>query len=108
MTRHGTGGLQEYGNKEQATEIGNEVVTQRKSSELPRRDLEGSEVQGNIEHAEHCVEPTISQSIVVERKLSLSEVDRMVQETEKSRDEDEVNELKHEAEMGLEKIRVFM
>ena len=46
MTRHDTGGLQEYMNKEQATEIGNETVTQkRKSSELPKRDLEGSEVQ---------------------------------------------------------------
>ena len=41
---------------------------------------------------DNCVEPTIIQSIVVKRKLSQSEVDRMVQEAEKSRDEDEVNE----------------
>ena len=40
---------------------------------------------------DNCVEPTIIQSIVVKRKLSQSEVDRMVQEAEKSRDEDEVN-----------------
>ena len=42
------------------------------------------------------------------RKLSQSEVDRMVQEAEKSRDEDEVNESKHEAESGLEKLRVIV
>ena len=47
VTRHDTGGLQEYVNKEKATEIGYDVVTQEKSSELPTRDLEGSEVQGN-------------------------------------------------------------
>ena len=52
-----------------------------------------------------CVEPTISQSIVVKRKLSQSEVDRMVQEAEKSRDENEVNESKHKVESGLEKFR---
>ena len=69
MTRHDTGGLQEYGNKEQATEIGNEVVTQRKSSELPKRDLECSEVKGNIEHAEDCVESTISQVIEMESEV---------------------------------------
>ena len=32
----------------------------------------------------------------------------MVQEAEKSRDEDEVNESKHEAESGLEKFRVIV
>ena len=57
---------------------------------------------------DNCVEPTISQSIVVKRKLSQSEVDRMVQEAEKSRDEDEVKESKHEAESGLEKFRVIV
>ena len=46
MTKHVTGGLQAYGNKETATVIGNEAVTQKKKkSELPKRDLEGSEVQ---------------------------------------------------------------
>ena len=70
MTRHDTGGLQEYGNKETATEICNEVVTQKKkSSVLPKRDLEGSEVQGNIEHAEDCVDSTTSQAIVVESEV---------------------------------------
>ena len=69
MTWHDTGELQEYVNKEKATGIGNEVVTQKKSSELPKRDLEGSEVQGNIEHAEDCVECTISQVIVVESEV---------------------------------------
>ena len=45
VTRHDTGGLQEYLNKESATG-GNQAVTQKKkSSELPKRDLEGSEVQ---------------------------------------------------------------
>ena len=57
---------------------------------------------------DNCVEPTISQSIVVKRKLSQSEDDRMVQDAEKSRDEDEVNESKHEAECGLEKFRVIV
>ena len=57
---------------------------------------------------DNCVEPTVIQSIVVKRKLSQSEVDRMVQEAEKSRDENEVNESKHEAESGLEKFRVLM
>ena len=42
----------------------------------------------------------------MKRKLSQSEVDRMVQEAEKSRDEDEVDESKHEAESGLEKFRL--
>ena len=55
-----------------------------------------------------AVEPTTTQSIVVKRKLSQSEVDRMVQEGEKSRDEDEVNEPKHEAETDLEKFRVIV
>ena len=49
---------------------------------------------------DNCVEPTIIQCIVVKKKLSQSEVDRMVQEAEQSRDEDEVNESKHEAESG--------
>ena len=71
VTRHDTGGLQEYVNKEQATAVGNEVVTQRKSSDLPKRDLEGSEVQGNIAHAEDCVGSTISQVIVVESEVVL-------------------------------------
>ena len=31
VTRHDTGGLQVYVNKEQATEIGNETVTQKES-----------------------------------------------------------------------------
>ena len=44
----------------------------------------------------------------MKRKLSQSEVDRTVQDAEKSRDEDEVNESKHEAESGLEKFRVNM
>ena len=57
---------------------------------------------------DNCVEPKISQSIVVKRKLSRSEVDRMVQEAEKSRDEDEVDESKQEAESGLEKFRVVV
>ena len=56
----------------------------------------------------NCVQPTIIQSIVVKRKLSQSEVDRMVQEAEKSRDEDDVNESKHEAESGLEKFRIIV
>ena len=46
------------------------------------RDLEGGEVAGNIEHTEDCVESMISQVIVVERKLSQSESDWTVQETE--------------------------
>ena len=47
MTRHDTGGLQEYVKKESATEIGNKSVTQKKkSSEQPKRDLEGSEAGG--------------------------------------------------------------
>ena len=71
MTRHDTGGLQEYVNKEQTTIIGDEVVTQRKTSELPKRDLEGSEVQGNIEHAEGCVESTISKVIVASEVVSV-------------------------------------
>ena len=33
---------------------------------------------------DNCVEPTISQSTVVKRKLSQSKVDRMVEEAEKS------------------------
>ena len=56
----------------------------------------------------NCVEPAIIKSIVVKWKLSPSVVDRMVQEAEKSRDEDEVNELKHEVESGLEKFRVIV
>ena len=64
------------------------------------------EFQVSSKTTDNCVEPTISQSIVVKRKLSQSEVDRMVQETEKSRDEDEFKESKHEAESDLEKFRV--
>ena len=45
---------------------------------------------------------------MVKRKLSQSEVDRMVQEAEKSRDFDEVDESKHEVESGLEKFRVIV
>ena len=52
--------------------------------------------------AEECIDPSISQSIV---KLSQSEVDRMVQEAEKYRDEDVANESKYEAESGLERFR---
>ena len=66
------------------------------------------EFQVSLKTTDKCVEPTISQRIVVKRKLSQSEVDRMVQEAEKSRDEDEVNESKHEAESGLEKFRVIV
>ena len=40
------GGLQEYVDKKSAMEIGDRAVIQKKkSSELPRRDMEGSEVQ---------------------------------------------------------------
>ena len=49
------------------------------------------EFQVSSKTTDNCVEPSISQSIVVKRKLSQSEVDWMVQETEKSRDEDDVN-----------------
>ena len=59
-----------------------------------------NEFQVSSKTTDTCVEPTIIQSIVVKRKLSQSEVDRMVQEAEKSRHE-EVNESKHEAESGL-------
>ena len=41
-------------------------------------------------------------------KLSQSETERMVQETEKYRDEDEANESKYEAENGLDKFRVIV
>ena len=57
------------------------------------------EFQVSSETTDNCVEPTIIQSI---------EVDRVVQEAEKSRDEDEVNESKHEAESGMEKYRVIV
>ena len=70
--------------------------------ERVREHLNAFQVSSNT--TDNCVEPTISQSIVVKRKLSQSEVDRTVQEAEKSRDEDEVNESKHEAESGLEKF----
>ena len=66
------------------------------------------EFQVSSKTTDNCVEPTISQSIVVTRKLCQSEFDRMVQETEKSRDEHEVNESKHEAESDLEKFRVIV
>ena len=63
------------------------------------------EFQVSSKTTDKCVEPTISQSILVKRKLSQSEVDRKVQETEKSRCEDEVNESKHEAESGLDYVK---
>ena len=66
------------------------------------------EFQVSSKTTDNCVEPTIIHSIMVKRKLSQSEVDRMVQEAEKSRDEDEVNESKREAESGLEKFRVVV
>ena len=66
------------------------------------------EFQDSSKTTDNCVEPTISQSIVVKRKLSQSEVDRMVQEAEKSQDEDGVNESKREVESGLEKFRVIV
>ena len=40
------------------------------------------EFQVSAKTIDNCVEPTISQSIVVKWKLSQSEVDRMVQDTE--------------------------
>ena len=58
--------------------------------------------------AEECVDPTISQSIVVRKEVAQSEIDRMVQVTETYRDEDEANESKHEAESGLDKFRVVV
>ena len=46
MTRHDIGGLHKHANKKSATEIGDEAVTQKKkSSELVKRNIEGSEVQ---------------------------------------------------------------
>ena len=46
MTRYDTGGLQEHVNQKSATGIGDEAVPQeKKSSELPKQDTEGSEVQ---------------------------------------------------------------
>ena len=63
------------------------------------------EFQVSSKTTDNCVEPTISQGVAVKRKLSQSEVDRMVQEAENSRDEDEVNESKHENESGLENFR---
>ena len=66
------------------------------------------EFQVSSKTIDNCVEPTISQSVVVKRKVSQSEVDRMVQDAGKSRDEDEVNESRHEAETGLEKFRVIV
>ena len=68
----------------------------------------GREFHVSSKTTDNCVEPSVSQSIVAKRKLSLSEVDRMVQEAEKSRDEDEVNESKHEAKSDLEKFRVIV
>ena len=65
------------------------------------------EFQVSSKTTENCVEPTIILSIEVKRKLSQSEVDRMVQEAEKSRDEGEVNESNHEAESGLEKFQRY-
>ena len=66
------------------------------------------EFQVSSKTTDNCVDPTIIQSIVVKRKLSQSVVDRMVQEAEKSRDEDKVRESKHEAVSGLEKFRVVV
>ena len=107
MTGHDTGGLQELVNKEKGTERGNEVVTQKKSSELPKRDLEGSEVPNNIKHLEDCDESTISQVIVVGSEVVSARVcDWTVQETEKFRDGGEANESKYEAENGLERSLV--
>ena len=72
---------------------------------MPKRDLEDTEVQDwatvNIEHAEDCVESTISQVIVAESKLSQFDSDWTVQETEKLPDEDEVTKSKYEAVSGL-------
>ena len=65
------------------------------------------EFQVSSKTTDNCVEPTVIRSIVVKKKLSQSEVDRMVQEAETSRNEDEVNESKHEAESGLEEFRVW-
>ena len=58
------------------------------------------EFQVSSKTTDNCVEPAIIQSTVAKRKLSQSEVDRIVQEAEKSRDEDEVNESKHEEWFG--------
>ena len=66
------------------------------------------EFQVSSKTTDNCAKPMINQSIVVKRKLSQSDVDQMVQEAEKSRDEDEVNESKHEAESGSEKFRVIV
>ena len=66
------------------------------------------EFQVSSKTTDNRVEPTISHSIVVKWKLSRSEVARMVQEAEKSREEDDVNESKHEAESGLDKFRVVV
>ena len=66
------------------------------------------EFQVSSKATDNWVQPTIIQSIAVKRKLSQSEVDRMLQEAEKSRDEDDVNESKHEAESGLEKFRIIV
>ena len=60
------------------------------------------EFQVSSKTTDNCVEPSICQSI------AQSEVDRMVQEAEKSRDKDEVDESKHETESGLEKFRVIV
>ena len=65
------------------------------------------EFQVSSKTTDNCVEPRIIQSIVVKRKLSQSEVDRMVQEAETSRHED-VNESKHEAQSDLEKFRAIV
>ena len=64
------------------------------------------EFQVSSKTTDNCVEPTIIQSIVLKKKLSQSEVDRMVQDAEKTRDENEIDESKHEAESGLEIFRV--
>ena len=47
------------------------------------------EFQVSSKTIDNCVEPRISKSIVVKRILYQTEIDRMVQAAEKSRDEDE-------------------
>ena len=71
-----------------------------------RKTKESSE--GPEDWTTGSVDENIIDELQWKRKLYQSEVDRMVQEAEKSRDEDEVNESKHEAESGLGKFRVEM
>ena len=53
-----------------------------------------------------ALSPRSARSSWWKAKLSQSEIDWTVQETEKFRNEDEANESKYEAENGLEKSRV--